>query len=67
MRESHWGRIPYYQSIAYGLLKPKDDDAPWLRTSRQALYQTLRLPLLGIKQALKALGHAGLRETGHRP
>jgi hypothetical protein len=67
MRESHWGRIPYYQSMAYGLFKPKDDDAPWLRTSRQALYQMLRLPLLGIKHALKALGHAGLRETGHRP
>jgi hypothetical protein len=67
MRESHWGRIPYYQSIAYGLFKPKADDAPWLRTSRQVLYQTLRLPLLGIKHALKALGHAGLRETGHRP
>ena len=67
MRERQWERIPYYQSLAYSLFKPKDDDAPWQRTSRQVLYQFLRLPLLGVKHGLRALGHANLKETDNRP
>jgi hypothetical protein len=63
MRERLWERIPYYQSFAYSLFKPKDHDAPWQRTSRQLLYRVLRLPLLGVKQGLRALGHANLKET----
>jgi len=67
MRERQWERIPYYQSFAYSLFKPKDDDAPWLRTGRQVLYRVLRLPLLWIKQGLKGLGHANLKETDNHP
>jgi len=67
VRESLWERIPYYQSRAYGLFKPKDDDAPWQRTSRQALYHVLRLPLLGVKHGLRVLGHANLNEKDNRP
>jgi len=67
MREGRRERIPYYQSLAYSLFKPKDDDAPWQRTSRQVLYQVLRLPLLGVKHGLRVLGHANLKETDNRP
>jgi hypothetical protein len=67
MRERQWERIPYYQSFGYDLFKPQDDDGPWQRTSRQVLYQVLRLPLLGVKQGLRALGHANLKETDGRP
>src|SRR5262249_53662783 len=67
MREGRWERIPYHQSFAYSLFKPKDDDAPWQRVSRQALYQVLRLPLLGVKRGLRILGHANLGETDNRP
>lgn len=67
MRERQWERIPYYQSLAYSLFKPKDDDAPWQRTSRQLLYRVLRLPLLALKQGLRALGHTNLKETDNRP
>jgi len=67
MRERQRERIPYYQAIAYSLFKPKDDDAPWQRTGRQALYAVLRLPLLGIKHGLRAIGHANPHEPGSRP
>jgi hypothetical protein len=67
MRERRWEKIPYYQSFAYSLFKPKDDDAPWQRASRQMLYQVARLPLLGAKHALKVLGHASLTERDNRP
>jgi hypothetical protein len=62
MRESRSARVPYYQSLAYNLFKPKDDDAPWQRTSRHVLYKLLRLPLLGIKHGLRAFGHTKLEE-----
>ena len=67
MRERQWEKVPYYQSFAYDLFKPKDDDAAWQRGSRRLLYSVLRLPLLGAKQSLRALGHATLRETDTRP
>ena len=67
MREGQRERVPYYQSFAYSIFKPKDDDAPWQRTSRQVLYQVLRLPLLGIKHGLRVLGYANLKETDNRP
>lgn len=67
MRERQWERIPYYQSFAYSLFKPKDDDGPWQRTSREVLYRVLRLPLLGVKQGLRFLGRANLKETDNRP
>lgn len=67
MREGQWERVPYYQSFAYSLFKPKADDAPWQRRTRQALYQVLRLPLLGVKHGLRVLGHANLKETDNRP
>jgi hypothetical protein len=66
MRERRWERIPYYQSFAYSLFNPKDDDAPWQRKARQVLYQLLRLPLLGVKRGLRALGHSNLKETDNR-
>jgi Uncharacterised nucleotidyltransferase len=61
MRESFRDRIPYYQSIAYILFKPRDDDTKWRRASRQVLYRMLRLPLLGVRHGLKVLGRANLR------
>ena len=64
VRESQWARVPYYQSLAYSLFKPKADDAAWLRASRHVLYAVLRLPLLAVKHGLRALGHANLRESG---
>lgn len=67
MRETQSAKVPYYQSLAYSLFKPKDDDAPWQRTSRLVLYTVLRLPLLGVKHGLRALGHTNLRQTEHRP
>lgn len=67
MRERQWQKIPYYQSLAYGLFNPNDDDAPWQRASRQALYRVLRLPLLGVKYGLRALGHANINEKDNRP
>jgi hypothetical protein len=67
MRERRWERFPYYQSFAYSLLRPHGDDGPWQRRSRQALYRALRLPLLGVRHGLRALGHASLRETDNHP
>jgi len=67
LRERQWEKVPYYQSFAYDLFKPKDDDAAWQRSSRRLLYGVLRLPLLGLKQGLRVLGHATLRETDPRP
>jgi hypothetical protein len=66
MRERQRERFPYYQAIAYGLFKPKDDDAPWLRTIRRVLYAVLRLPLLGVKHGLIAIGQTNLDEP-NRP
>lgn len=66
MRERPRDKLPYYQSIAYRLLKPRADDAPWLRKSRQTVYAVLRLPLLGVKRALIATGHATLKSPNQR-
>ncbi len=57
MRERSRERTPYYQAMAYDVFKPKVDDAAWQRASRQLLYAVLRLPLLGIKHGLRAIGH----------
>ena len=67
MRERLWQKIPYFQSFAYSVFKPKDDDAPWQRTTRQVLYRVLRLPLLGVKHGLRVVGHASLKQTDNRP
>ena len=62
MRERLWEKFPYYQSFAYALFKPQDSDTRWQRNGRRLLYGVLRLPLLGIKQGLRLLGHTTLRE-----
>lgn len=61
MRERSRECIPYLQAIAYDLFRPKVDDAAWLRMSRRALFAMLRLPLLGVKRGLIALGHHDLK------
>lgn len=66
MRERQREKLPYYQSIAYRLFKPRADDAPWVRKSRQAVYTVLRLPLLGVKHALIAAGHSTLKDPDPR-
>ncbi len=66
MRERWRERLPYCQSMAYEMFRPKADDAPWKRAMRQSSYAVLRLPLVGVRRALIAMGHASLKEPPSR-